>query len=48
LTVSSRNPDENALKKLNVVIEALCDHHGYTPESANNLLKYVSSLMARN
>jgi len=48
LTVSTRNPDENALKKLNVVIEALCDHHGYTPESANNLLKYVSSLMARN
>lgn len=48
LTVSTRNPDENALKKLNVVIEALVDHHGYTAESANNLLKYVSSLMARS
>jgi serine protein kinase len=48
LTVSTRNPDENALKKLNIVIEALVDHHGYTAESANNLLKYVSSLMARS
>ena len=48
LTVSTRNPDENALKKLNVVIEALVEKHGYTAESANNLLKYVSSLMARS
>ena len=48
LTVSSRNPDENELKKINVVIETLCDKHGYTAESANKLLRYVSSLMARN
>ena len=48
LTVSSRNPDEEELKRINVVIETLCDKHGYTPESANKLLRYVSSLMARN
>ena len=48
LTVSSRNPDEEELKRINVVIETLCDKHDYTPESANKLLRYVSSLMARN
>jgi serine protein kinase len=48
LTVSTRNPDEDELKRINVVIEALCDKYNYTAESANKLLKYVSSLMARN
>jgi serine protein kinase len=48
LTVSSRNPDENELKKINVVVSTLCDKHGYNGESANKLLRYVSSLMARN
>jgi serine protein kinase len=48
LTVSSRNPDEDELKRINVVVETLCDKHGYTAESANKLLRYVSSLMARN
>jgi len=48
LTVSTRNPDEGALKRINVVVETLCDKHGYTEESANKLLRYVSSLMARN
>ncbi len=48
LTVSSRNPDEDELKKINVVIATLCDKHGYNAESANKLLRYVSSLMARN
>jgi len=48
LTVSSRNPDGDSLKRLNVVIETLCDKYEYTPESANKLLRYVSSLMARN
>tara|TARA_R110002020_G_scaffold50716_9_gene143390 strand:+ start:111766 stop:113697 length:1932 start_codon:yes stop_codon:yes gene_type:complete len=48
LTVSSRNPDGDSLKRLNVVIETLCDKYDYTPESANKLLRYVSSLMARN
>jgi serine protein kinase len=48
LTVSTRNPDDGALKRINVVIETLCEKHGYTEESANKLLRYVSSLMARN
>jgi len=48
LTVSSRNPDEDSLKRINVVIDTLCEKHGYNVESANKLLRYVSSLMARN
>lgn len=48
LTVSSRNPDEEELKRINVVIATLCDKYGYNAASANKLLRYVSSLMARN
>ncbi len=48
LTVSTRNPDEKELAKINVVIETLVEKHGYTAESANELLRYVNSLMARN
>jgi serine protein kinase len=48
LTVSSRNPDEEELRKINVVIDTLCEKHGYNVKSANQLLRYVSSLMARN
>lgn len=47
MTVSTRITDEVALKKLNVVIETLCDKYGYSAESANKLLRYVSSVMAR-
>ena len=47
LTVSTRITDETALKKLNVVIDTLCEKYGYTAESANKLLRYVSSVMAR-
>jgi serine protein kinase len=48
LTVSARNPDEEELRKINVVIDTLCEKHGYNVKSANQLLRYVSSLMARN
>lgn len=48
LTVSSRTKDEETLKKINVVIDTLVEKHGYSVGSANELLKYVSSLMARN
>ena len=48
LTVSSRNPDEDELKRINVVVATLCDKYGYNAASANKLLRYVSSLMARN
>jgi serine protein kinase len=47
LTVSTRITDETALRKLNVVIDTLCEKYGYTAESANKLLRYVSSVMAR-
>ena len=48
LTVSSRNPDKDELKRINVVVKTLCDKYGYNASSANKLLRYVSSLMARN
>lgn len=47
LTVSTRNPEPEALKKLNAVIGALVEHHGYTAESANELLRYVNNIMSR-
>jgi len=48
LTVSVRNPDADALKRLNEVIKTLSEKCGYTPESANDLLRYVSSILAKN
>jgi len=48
MTVSSRNPDEKELRRINQVIDLLCEKYGYTAESANQLLRYVNSLMARN
>lgn len=48
LTVSSRNPDQDSVKRINSVIENLVDNHGYTVESANQLLRYVSDLMAKS
>ena len=48
LTVSGRNPDEEGLKRINVVVDTLCKDYEYTADSANKLLRYVSSLMARN
>lgn len=48
LTVSTRNPDPEGLKKLNEVIKVLVEQHGYTVESANELLRYVSDIMSKN
>jgi serine protein kinase len=47
LTITSRNPDTEQLRKLNEVIETLVSREGYCTECANELLKYVSSLLAR-
>lgn len=47
LTVSARNPDEDQLKRINQVVETLTNREGYCTACANELLKYVSSLMAR-
>lgn len=48
LTVSVRNPDPEALKKLNEVIDVLVRDYGYNTESANELLRYVSNIMSKN
>lgn len=47
LTVSSRNPDPEALRKLNEVIDALVKYYGYNAESANELLRYVNNIMSK-
>ena len=48
LTVSVRNPDPEALKKINDVVAVLVDQCGYSAESANELLRYVSGIMSRS
>ena len=47
MTVSARNPDEEQLRRINQVVETLVSREGYCTDCANELLKYVSSLMAR-
>ncbi len=47
LTVSTRNPDPEQLRKINEVVNTLVEKEGYCTYCANELLKYVSSLMAR-
>ncbi len=47
ITTSTKTPDENQLKKINEVIHRLVEEHGYTASSANDLLRYVGSLLNR-
>jgi serine protein kinase len=47
LTITSRNPDPEQLRKLNEIVDTLVSREGYCPACANELLKYVSSLLAR-
>ncbi|MGU3472341.1 PrkA family serine protein kinase [Paenibacillus sp. D51F] len=47
ITTSTKTPDENQLKRMNEVTKRLIDEHGYTPASANELLRYVGSLLNR-
>jgi serine protein kinase len=47
ITTSSKTPDERQLRKINDVIKQLIDEHGYCPACANELLKYVGSLLNR-
>jgi len=47
LTVTSRSPDLEQLRKLNEVVDTLVSREGYCAFCANELLKYVSSLLAR-
>ncbi|MFC4619014.1 PrkA family serine protein kinase [Camelliibacillus cellulosilyticus] len=47
ITTSSKTPDEQQLKRINEVIARLVDEYGYNTTSANELLKYVGSLLNR-
>ncbi|RFU61984.1 PrkA family serine protein kinase [Peribacillus glennii] len=47
ITTSTKTPDENQLKKVNEVVARLIEEHGYNSTSANELLRYVGSLLNR-
>jgi len=47
ITTTSKTPDESQLKKVNEVISRLIDEYGYNSISANELLRYVGSLLNR-
>lgn len=47
ITTSSKTPDGEQLKRINEVAAKLVDDHGYCPVCANELLKYVGSLLNR-
>ncbi|PGM48840.1 PrkA family serine protein kinase [Bacillus sp. AFS053548] len=47
ITTSTKTPDERQLKKINDVVSRLVDEYGYNPTSANELLRYVGSLLNR-
>ena len=47
ITTSSKTPDEQQLKKINEVVATLIDEYGYSSISANELLRYVGSLLNR-
>lgn len=47
ITTSVKNPDEGQLKRINEVSSRLMEHHGYCASCANELLKYVGSLLNR-
>ncbi|MGQ9497696.1 MAG: protein prkA, partial [Desulfotomaculales bacterium] len=47
ITTSSKTPDAEQLKRINEVIARLISEHGYCAVCANELLKYVGSLLNR-
>lgn len=47
ITTSSKTPDENQLKKVNEVTKRLIDDYQYCSYCANELLRYVGSLLNR-
>ncbi|MDF2946641.1 MAG: hypothetical protein K0S51_1320 [Bacillales bacterium] len=47
ITTSTKTPNEHQLKKINEVVKTLVEEHGYTTSSANDLLRYVGSLLNR-
>ncbi len=47
ITTSSKTPDPEQLRKINDVVDRLIREHGYCPVCANELLRYVGSLLNR-
>ncbi|USB32428.1 PrkA family serine protein kinase [Paenibacillus sp. YPG26] len=47
ITTSTKTPDENQLKRINEVSKRLIENHDYCPVCANELLRYVGSLLNR-
>jgi predicted Ser/Thr protein kinase/intein/homing endonuclease len=47
ITTSTKTPDAEQLKKINEVVRRLVSEHGYCTVCANELLKYVGSLLNR-
>ncbi len=47
ITTSSKTPDAEQLKRINEVVDRLIREQGYCPVCANELLKYVGSLLNR-
>ena len=47
ITTSTKTPDAEQLKRMNLVSARLVEEHGYCPVCANELLKYVGSLLNR-
>ncbi len=47
ITTSTKTPDEQQLKKMNEVVATLIDEYDYNSTSANDLLRYVGSLLNR-
>ncbi|MDE2125891.1 MAG: protein prkA [Armatimonadetes bacterium] len=47
ITTNTKTPDIEQQKKVNEVVERMCREQGYVPESANELLRYVGTLLNR-
>lgn len=47
ITTSTRTPDGDQLRKINEVVARLMQEHGYCASCANELLRYVGSLLNR-
>jgi serine protein kinase len=47
ITTTTKTPNEQQLRRINEVTQQLIDAHGYCPVCANELLRYVGSLLNR-
>ncbi|ADU50500.1 putative serine protein kinase, PrkA [Thermaerobacter marianensis DSM 12885] len=47
ITTSATHPDEEQLKRINQVVQRLCERQGYCPACANEVVRYVGQLLGR-